>query len=83
LDKKFAIVQKFKDIFGKITEDESSEVLYLYLMLFSAAPITSFKQLPNNFTELNRYVPSMKPPLKNIGIVYGQLYFRANSKYTD
>ena len=80
---KSAIVVKFKKMIGKITEEENTMVLYPYSSSSSAVPITAMARMPNTFIELKRYVPSIKPPLKDSDLVYGQIYIGTNSMYTD
>ena len=63
---KSASVVKFKEMIGKIMEEENTMVLYPYSSSSSAVPITAMARMPNTFIELKRYVPSIKPPLKDI-----------------
>ena len=64
-------------------EEENTTVLYPYSSSSSAAPVTVLARTPNTFTELKRYLPSIKPPLKDSDLVYGQVYIGTNSVYTD
>ena len=80
---KSASVVKFKEMIGKIMEEENTMVLYPYSSSSSAVPITAMARMPNTFTELKRYVPSIKPPLKDSDLVYGQIYIGTNSDYAD
>ena len=61
---KLGIVIKFKAIFKRIIDDELSVVLYPYLTLSSAVPITAVARLPNTYIDLKWYVPSLNPPQK-------------------
>jgi len=80
---KSAIVVKFKEMIGKIMEEENTMVLYPYSSSSSAVPITAMARMPNTFIELKRYVPSIKPPLKDSDLVYGQIFIGTNSTYQD
>ena len=80
---KLASVLKFKAMIGKIMEEENTMVLYPYSSSSSAVPITAMARMPNTFTELKRYVPSIKAPLKDSDLVYGQIYIGTNSDYAD
>ena len=78
-----ALVAKFRALFKKVQEEESSAILYPYSTTSSAVPITDVARLPNTYTELRRYIPTIKPPLKNSDLVYGQVYIGTNSAFDD
>ena len=80
---KTATVTKFKELIGKIMEEENTTVLYPYSSSSSAAPVTVLARTPNTFTELKMYLPIIKTPLKGSDLVYGQVYIGTNSVYTD
>ena len=80
---KVAMVDKFRELFGKILDNESSTVLYLYFTSYSATPIAILSRAPIKYTELKRFIPSLKPPVKNGDIVYGQIYVSTNTMFKD
>ena len=61
---KLAIVLKFKVIFKRIMEEESSVVLYPYLTSPSVIPITAVAHLSNTYTDLKWYVSRLNRPKK-------------------
>ena len=74
-----SLVWKFKQIFTKTTEEESSAILYPYSTTSSAVPIMDKLWLPNTYSELRRYVPGLKPPMKDFNLAYRQLYIGTNT----
>ena len=82
-DAKAATVAKFKELISKIMEEENTTVIYPYSTSSSAVPITTMARMPNTFIELKRYLPSIKPPLKDSDLVYGQVYIGTNTEYAD
>ena len=78
-----AMVEKFKQLFIKIKEEESSAILYPYSSSSSAVPISDIKRLPNTYIEMKRYIPGFKPPLPNSDLVYGQIYVGTNTGFDD
>ena len=63
-ESKIAIVEQFKELFVKMLNDESTMTLYPYLSSLSTVTVTLTISLPNTFTKLKRFLPSIKPPLK-------------------
>ena len=59
------MVEKFRQLFTKIKEEESSAILYPYSTSSSAVPIPDIRKLPNTYTEMKRYIPGLKPPLES------------------
>ena len=80
---KLAISLKFKSIFKKLMEEESSAVLYPYSSSSSLLPITLAAKLPNTYTDLKRHVPSLNPPAKNSDLAYCQIYIGTNTCFDD
>ena len=78
-----SMVAKIKQLIIKITKKESSAILYPYSSTSSAVPISDNKCLPNIYTELKRYVPGLKSPMKNTDLAYGQLYIGTNITFDD
>ena len=78
-----AMVEKFKQLFTKINEEESSAIIYPYSASSNTVPISDIQRLPNTYTETKRYVPGFKPSLKNSDLVYGQLYIGTNTLFND
>ena len=68
--RKVATVANFRDIFKKIMYDESSAVLYSYSTSSSATPISAIARITNTYMDLKRYIPILKPLVKNSDIVY-------------
>ena len=64
-------------------EEESSVVLYPHSTLSSAVLITAVARLPNIYTDLKQYAPSVNPPIKNSDIAYCQMYVRTNTMFED
>lgn len=82
-DSKMAIVSRFKEIFSKIIDEESSSVLYPYLESSSATPVSESTCMLNTYTELKRYVPSLNPPIKDGDISYCQIYVCITITFED
>ena len=76
-------VGKFREMIEKIIEEESSAVVYLYLTTSSASSIVAKARIPKTYTYLRRYLPGIRPPLKNSDLVYGQIYTSTGTYYTD
>lgn len=83
LDKGESKVAKFKEIFKKIIDDKLLVVLYPYSTSPSVTHISVIARIPNTYTDLKRYLPGLKPPLKNNDIVYGQKYLGTNTAFND
>lgn len=80
-ENKVAIKVKFKEIFGKIINNESSAVLSPYSSLSSAVPVTTMVRMLNMYMYPKRYVPSLSPPIKNGEITYCHLYIGTNATF--
>ena len=53
-ESKLAITVNFKEIFGKIIDEESSVIMYPYSTSSSAVPVTSMAQMSSTYTDLKR-----------------------------
>ena len=80
---KVATVAKFREILIKIMDDESSTVLCPYSTPSSIISTTAIKRMTNTFTDLEHYMPSLKPPVKDSDILYGQIYIGMNTPFND
>ena len=80
---KAAMVVKFKEVIGRMMDEEKTTVLYPYSTISSAVPIAARTQLTNTFTELKRHLQSLKPPLKNSDVVYKHIYIGRDTEYAD
>ena len=78
---KVAMVVKFREIITKMMDDESSAVLYPYSTSSRTIIITAIKRMSNKFTDLKRYIPNLKYPVKDINVLYGQIYIGTNTAF--
>ena len=80
---KALIVVKVKEMIGNIMNEENIAALYPYSTISSTSPIADQMNIPNTFTKIKYYLPSLKTPLKNSDVVYRQIYTGTNTEYVD